>query len=101
MNVERLHAIAIALQGDLLRTSLPDNLQQLVSALQNQISEPSQPDYQQQVSVFYEVLRNALESSAVNTFSPTWRQVLIEVGAAELLGLELDERVGEIFREIR
>ncbi len=97
MNVERLHAIAIALQGDLLRTSLPDNLQQLVSALQNQISEPSQPDYQQQVSVFYEVLRNALESSAVNTFSPTWRQVLIEVGAAELLGLELDERVGEIF----
>lgn len=97
MNAERLHAIALALHDDLSRSSVPSHLQQLVSALQNQINQPGQPAYQQQVSQFYEALRNALERSAVNGFSPTWLQVLDEIGASPLLGLELDERVTEIF----
>ena len=97
MNVERLHAIALALRDDLSRSNVPSHLQQLVSALQNQINQPGQPVYQQQVSQFYEALRGALESSEVNAFSPTWLQVLDEIGASPLLGLELDERVTEIF----
>lgn len=97
MNVERLHSIALALRDDLSRSSVTSHLQQLVSALQNQINQPGQPTYQQQVSQFYEALRSALESSEVNAFSPTWRQVLDEIGAAPLLGLELDARVTEIF----
>lgn len=97
MNVERLHAIALALQDDLSRLNVPSILQQLVSALQNQINQPGQPAYQQQVSQFYDALRSALESSEVNAFSPTWLQVLDEIGAAPLLGHTLDERVTEIF----
>lgn len=97
MNVERLHAIALALKDDLSRSSVPSHLQQLVSALQNQVNQPGQPAYQQQVSQFYDALRNALESSEVNAFSPTWLQVLEEIGAADLLGVELHDRVNEIF----
>ena len=97
MNVERLHAIALALRDDLSRSSVPSHLQQLVSALQNQINQPGQPAYQQQVSQFYEALCSALEKSAVNGFSPTWLQVLYEVGAAPLLGPKLVERVTGIF----
>lgn len=97
MNVERLHSIALALRDDLSRSSVPSHLQQLVSALQNQINQPGQPTYQQHVSQFYEALRNALESSVVNGFSPTWLQVLDEIGATPMLGLKLDERVTEIF----
>ena len=97
MNVERLHAIALALKDDLSRSSVPSHLQQLVAALQNQINQPGQPTYQQQVNQFYETLSNALKSSEVNALSPTWLQVLEEIGAAELLGIELDERVIAIF----
>ena len=56
MNVERLHAIALALKDDLARSNVLSHLQQLVSALQNQINQPGQPTYQQQVSQFYEAL---------------------------------------------
>ena len=97
MNVERLHAIALALKDDLSLSSVPSHLKQLVSALQNQINQPGQPAYQQQVSQFYDALRTALESSEVNAFSPTWLQVLEEIGAADLLGVELHDRVNEIF----
>lgn len=97
VNVERLHAIAIALRDDLSRSNVQSHLQQLVSALHNQINQPGQPSYQQQVSQFCENLRSALESPAVNSFSPTWLQVLDEVGAAPMLGLALDEQVTEIF----
>lgn len=97
MNVERLHAIGLALRDDLSRFSMASHLQSLVSALQNQINQPGQPQYQQQVSQSCETLNAALKSSEVNNFSPTWMQVLEEIGAAELLGMQLDERVTEIF----
>ena len=97
MNVEKLHAIASALRDDLSRSNVPSHLQQLVSALQNQINQPGQPAYQQQVSQSYEALRTALGRSVVNDFSPTWLQVLEEIGATPILGFNLDVRVTEIF----
>lgn len=97
MNAERLHAIAAALRADLTNSNVPSHLQELVSALQNQVSQPGQPTYQQQVSQFYETLRTALANAESNAFSPTWLQVLDELGAGDLLGDTLDERIGEIF----
>lgn len=97
MNAERLHAIAAALRADLTSSSVESHLQQLFSALQNQVNQPGQPVYQQQVSQFYETLRTALANAESNTFSPTWMQVLDEIGASNLLGVSLDERIEEIF----
>jgi hypothetical protein len=97
MNAERLHAIATALQADLSKSGVLSNLQQLISALSNQVSQPNQPHYQQQTSQFYSALVEGLKSSSVNEFSPTWQQALEELGARPLLGITLAKHVEDIF----
>jgi hypothetical protein len=97
VNVERLNAITDALRADLSRSDILSQLQQLVSALQNQVTQPGQPVYEQQVSQFHESLRTALANSAINSFSPTWQQVLEELGIANLLGQQLEYRIEDIF----
>jgi len=97
MNAERLHAIASALQEDISKSAVLSNLQQLISMLSNQVSQPNQPQYQQQTSQFLLALVEGLRAAAVNRFSPTWQQALQEIGAWQLLGNTLAERVEEIF----
>jgi hypothetical protein len=97
VNVERLNAMTAALRADLSRTDILGQLQQLVSALLNQVNQPGQPVYEQQVSQFYESLRTALANSVINSFSPTWQQVLEELGIANLLGQRLEYSIEDIF----
>ena len=97
MNAERLHAIASALQADISKSGVLSNMQQLISMLSNQVSQPGQPQYQQQTSQFLLALVEGLRTAAVNQFSPTWQQALQEIGAWQLLGNTLSERVEEIF----
>lgn len=97
MNVERLHAIAAALRADLDSSTSLALLQNLVSSLANQINQPGQPQYQQQTSQYYTQLLQTLEQSKVNSFSPTWRQVLDEIGATDLTGVALAESIRESF----
>lgn len=97
MNAERLHVIAKAVRDDLSRTELTNTLKQLVTSLQNQVNQPNQPQYQQQVSSTLTTLYQALENSPSNDFPPTWRQALSELGGDGLLGIELRTRIQEIF----
>jgi hypothetical protein len=97
MNAERLHAIAAALQADLARTTVVSHLNQLISALSNQVSQPNQPQYQQQTSQFYTELLKRLEEADSNNYSPTWQQALEELGASDLLGNKLAKQVEDIF----
>jgi hypothetical protein len=97
MNVERLHAIAFALREDLNSSEALLLLQNLVSSLSAQISQPNQPQHQQNTSQFFTQLVQALANSQVNSFSPTWRQVLDEIGASRLLGNGLAERIRDTF----
>lgn len=97
MNVERLHAIALSVKADFEKTQVVQLLQTIVSSLQNQINSPAEPSYQQSVSTSRESLREALSRSLVNDFPPTWRQVLEEIGAAEVSGEILKIKVEEIF----
>lgn len=97
MNAERLHAIATATQQDLAATGAVQRLQQLRDALQKQVSEPQQPQHQQQVSSTLQQLGQSLGQAASNDFPPTWKQVLVEIGASDLLGKALLQRVREIF----
>ena len=97
MNAERLHAIAFALQADISKSAVLSNLQQLISALSNQVSQPNQPEYQMQTSRSLVTLVDSLDSAAVNEFSPTWQQALQELGAWKTMGSNLARQVKEIF----
>jgi hypothetical protein len=97
MNAERLHAVAIAIRDDIQTTNALRLLQQLRDSLQNQVNQPGQPTYQQQVSQFLQELDSALESAKSNDFSPAWQLAIEEIGAKGLLGRELQERIREIF----
>lgn len=97
MNTERLHAIAAALQADLAQSSVLSVLTDLITALANQVSQPNQPQYQQQTSQNYTDLLKRLNSATINAFSPTWQQAVQELGAFELLGNSLSGQIEEIF----
>lgn len=97
MNVERLHAIAGELRRDLDQTETLPNLQNLVSSLTNQINQPQQPQFQQQTSQHLSRLLISLKDARANKFSPTWQQVLEELGAKNLIGINLAASIEDIF----
>jgi len=97
MNTERLHAIAIAVLDDLKITKSEETLNQLVGALQNQVNQPQEPQFQQKVSTHLKTLYEALSTAPSNDFSPAWKQALVELGLHDLLGKNLQLRVQEIF----
>lgn len=97
MNAERLHVVIQGLIDDLTTTELPGGLQSLRDALQRQVQEPTAEAHQQTVSRELEKLRDSLTEAPSNDFSPTWRQVLEQIGAEELLGAALLSRVEEAF----
>jgi hypothetical protein len=97
MNVDRLHAIALAVKNDLAANKIIQSFQRLTSALQDVVNQPSHPQYQSQFSEAWQRLSSSLEKSSVNSFNPVWRQVLEEIGVWDLLGIRLEARVEEIF----
>jgi hypothetical protein len=97
VNAERLHAIALAIREDLATTSALPTLGQLRDALQSQVNSPAEPSYQVQVATSLDTLLSALASAPSNTFSPTWIQVVEELGVAHLLGERLAAGIREIF----
>lgn len=97
MNAERLHAIAIAVIDDINTTNIEQTLKQLVSSLQNQLSQPQSPQFQNQVSQHLQTLYDALANSKSNDYSPAWKQSLKELGVHDLLGNSLRDRIQEIF----
>ena len=50
MNVERLHVIVLAIHKDLKETNVINSINNIVSNLKDQISSPSEPSYQENVS---------------------------------------------------
>jgi hypothetical protein len=97
MNTERLHAIAIAVIDDINTTNLLVTLGNLVKSLQNQINQPQEPKFQNQVSQHFKDLSDTLVKSKINNFSPAWKELLKELGVYDLLGNTLFDRIQEIF----
>ena len=56
VNVERLHAIARAIQNDLETTNVVVTMAELSSAVANAAAEPQEPQYEQQLSAALEQL---------------------------------------------
>lgn len=97
MNAERLHVIANAVLEDLTKSSIIELLQQLVSALQNQVNQPQQPQHQQQVASTLQSVYDALSQSSIDDFSPAWKQVLDEIGVNAYLGNQLKINIKNAF----
>jgi hypothetical protein len=96
MNAERLHAIVLSVQKDLKNGQIIDLFQRLINALANQVSQPAQPQFQQETSISLEGLINALSNSEVNSFSPVWRQTLAEINGEGILGFNLADNIRDI-----
>ncbi|MBK7595725.1 MAG: hypothetical protein IPJ11_10895 [Gemmatimonadetes bacterium] len=98
MNAERLHALVLGIQKDLQATGAVTALQQLRDSLQNQVNSPQEPSYQQQITATLRKLEAALPNAPSNLFPPTWRELLQEVGAADVLGTALLDHLTGIFQ---
>lgn len=97
MNAERLHVIALAIQDDYTSTKVENTLQLLRDSLQNQVNQPGQVQHQKQVSTYLQQLRDALSKAPSEEFSPTWKQIVIEIGGEELIGKKLLRNINDIF----
>ncbi len=98
MNVERLHAIAVAVKQELDAQATPAAIERLVNGLQAMVEMPQQPQSQQEVSAAISELETRLPTAASNEFSASWRQTLQELGIDDLLGDGLLQVVTGIMR---
>jgi len=97
MNVERLHRILIDLDSEIEENNLHGQLTNLHDHLQNQVNTPQDANHQKQLSKTRNDLSDYLEISAYNDYSPSWKQVIDEIGGEGLFGVELKTRIDEIF----
>jgi len=99
MNAERLNVIAIHLRRELDSRNSLGNLDTLVSYCQQMGQNPANPGNQQNFvsarSSFYAAVTDAPSDS----FTPAWRQILVEIGGEELFGKILKERVQKILAD--
>lgn len=92
MNAERLHALVRALQNEQTQKNTVTHLQNLITALQNLVSQPA-PAHQEALSQSIKTMDAALLDSPSDQFSPTWRAILEEIGIQDLLGNQLKESI--------
>src|SRR5258708_315287 len=95
MNAERLHAIAVALRQEIHDNGTLQSLQSLVSALQA-VAQQSNATTQQNLASALNAFFNAVTDVSSDTFSPAWRQILIEMSGEGLFGKTLKERAQQI-----
>lgn len=97
MNAEKLHAIVYEVNNDFLDHNLLGLLQQLVSALTNQVGSPTITSYQEAVTSTHQQLLSAASTSVVNNFSPAWRKALVELNIDETTIPKAVEKISIIF----
>ncbi len=97
MNTTKLHVLAVALDGELKRSSASSHIQNVIGALEAQLNQPQQPNHQQQVAAHLAALYDALEASPVDQFSPAWRETMVEMGVSEFFGKNLEMTIRGIF----
>ncbi len=97
MNAERLHRILLELKEDYEKNTLLDKLRAVRDNLQNQVSQPQQPAYQQNLVTALNSLNDTLSISETNNFSTGWTELINEVGGENLFGNELKGKIENIF----
>jgi hypothetical protein len=95
MNVERLHAVARNLRDEIDALSVLENLSALLTGLEGQVNNPTDPGPQRQLSEARVALEN-LSTAPSNDWSSADKQVMLDIGVANVFGRELLVRVEDV-----
>lgn len=96
MNAERLHAIVIALNQEMTKGNVAGKVQELVNALQNVVNQ-AHPSHQETLAASRKAMFAAVTDTPSDKFSPTWRQILSEIGGEDFFGNKLKENIEAVF----
>lgn len=96
MNAERFHAIVTALNQEMTARNIVAKMQELINALQNVVNQPA-PSHQQNLANSLKAMYSAVTDTPSDSFSPTWRQILSEIGGEDLFGNALKETIEDTF----
>ena len=97
MNVEKLHAMAVDLLNDYDKTGMPVSLQSLQQTLQNQISSPGEPTFQQALSDNLGKIRDALHQAPSNNFPNEWEDMMEQLKIDGFFGEKMLKTIDNIF----
>jgi hypothetical protein len=98
MNAERLHIVAETLRQELAERSIVDKLQHLTSTLQTFVQQNTAGTQQNLVNS-REAFYMAVTDTPSDSFTPAWRQILVEMGGDEFFGRKLKGWIQQIFAE--
>jgi hypothetical protein len=96
MNVERFRAVVDALHADFHATNPAPLLVELETSLESLAREPNDPAARLSVDQIKATLDERLAHSSTNSFSPAWREALVELGVDGLVGDRLRLKVEAI-----
>ena len=97
MNVERLHRILLEVINEYDTYDILIKLIEVRDNLQNQVNQPQQPTYQQNLVIALKNLYDSLSASKFNEFSPSWNEIISEVSNNLNFGNGLKEQIENIF----
>ena len=101
MNSEQLHAVCKELVNEISGHQLIDRLTTLEQALEQAVSQPHVPEYQQQIGEIRNQLKESLAiiSIANQSRSVSKKQIVDEIGGSGILGKSLLDRIEHSFTQ--
>lgn len=97
MNAERLHAIAIVLQQEMKSSAISAKIEALCDALETTVSRPDSEN-QEELATALKTVYSTLDAAPSDAFSPAFKQLLSEMGGAQLFGKSLKTIIEAIFQ---
>ncbi len=92
MNAERLHAVVKVLRNEMTSRNLVGNFQNLVNFLQAVVQQ-SNASTQQNLASGIQAFNSAVSDSAIDEFSPGWKEMLEQIGGSRFFGQKLKTKV--------
>ncbi|MCH1539306.1 MAG: hypothetical protein L7S43_04950, partial [Flavobacteriaceae bacterium] len=96
MNVEKLNSLAYDLVEENKTLKYVTKFQTALGTLQNVINQPQQAQHQTNLAKQLTDLKASLSKSLVNTLSPAWYQVLVELEIDDVFGERLYNSIDKI-----
>src|SRR4051812_13575269 len=96
MNAERLHRVSQLVLDELSETGARDAVQRLTSGLRDLAGSPTDAAAQDVIAEAREQLAVALPNAPSNTWPPSDRQIVDEIGIADVLGQALLDRINGV-----
>lgn len=97
MNAERLHSITRMLLDEMNQTDIVNKIKNLIDSLNNVVNQPA-PPHQQALATNLTSVYDTLTKTTIDTISPAWRQMLIELKGEQFFGKKLMFTIQEIFQ---